>query len=113
MIAINEKNRIAKPFLKWAGGKTQLLGEIENRLPKGFSAGQFTTYVEPFIGGGAAFFYIAQNYPEIKKFYLYDINGDLVNCYNAVKSKVKSLIKSLDEIESRFLSLSQEDRKKF
>ena len=113
MIAINEKIRLAKPFLKWAGGKTQLLSEIENRLPDGFLTGQFKTYVEPFVGGGAAFFYIAQNYPEIKKFYLYDVNSDLVNCYNAVKSKVKSLIKSLDEIESSFLSLNQENRKKF
>lgn len=113
MIAINEKIRLAKPFLKWAGGKTQLLSEIENRLPKGFSAGQFTTYIEPFVGGGAAFFYIAQNYPEIKKFYLYDINSDLVNCYNAVKSDVRSLIKTLDKIESKFLPLNQEARKKF
>lgn len=113
MIAVNEKIRIAKPFLKWAGGKTQLLSEIESRLPDGFSTGQFTTYVEPFVGGGAAFFYIAQNYPMIKKFYLYDVNSDLVNCYNTIKSKVELLIKSLDEIESSFLSLNQENRKKF
>ena len=113
MIAINEKKRIARPFLKWAGGKTQLLGEIEKRLPDGFLTGQITTYIEPFVGGGATFFYIAQNYSEIKKFYLCDVNNDLVNCYNAVKSKVQSLIKFLDEIESRFLSLNQEDRKKF
>jgi DNA adenine methylase len=113
MIAFAKKPLMAKPFLKWAGGKTQLLGEIESRLPEGFLTGQFTTYVEPFVGGGAAFFFIAQIYPEIKKFYLYDVNGDLVNCYNTIKSKVELLIKSLDKIESSFLPLNQEDRKMF
>ena len=113
MISTTENNIQAKPFLKWAGGKTQLLGEIEKRLPGDLSVGGITTYIETFVGGGAAFFYISQNYSEIKKFYLYDINNDLVNCYNVVKLKVQSLIKSLDEIESRFLSLNQADRKIF
>lgn len=113
MIAVNDRIRIAKPFLKWAGGKTQLLSEIENRLPDGFLTRQITTYIEPFVGGGAAFFYIAQNYPEIKKFHLFDVNSDLVNCYNTIRSKVELLIKSLDKIESSFLPLSQESRKKF
>ncbi|MDD5133800.1 MAG: DNA adenine methylase [Phycisphaerae bacterium] len=113
MIAINEKIKLAKPFLKWAGGKTQLLNEIEKRLPDGFLTGQITTYVEPFVGGGAAFFYIAQNYPEIKKFCLYDVNSDLVNCYNAVKSDVRSLIKTLNKLELEFLPLKQNSRKEF
>lgn len=113
MLSTIEKKITAKPFLKWAGGKTQLLDEIKKRLPRGLSKGEITTYIEPFVGGGAAFFYIAQNYPIIKKFYLYDINGDLVNCYNAVKSNVHSLINSLDKLESEFLLLSQKDRKEF
>lgn len=46
----------AKPFLKWAGGKGQLLDEIGKRLPEGLRTGQIDTYVEPFIGGGAVFF---------------------------------------------------------
>ncbi|MGA2916000.1 MAG: DNA adenine methylase [Sedimentisphaerales bacterium] len=113
MIATREKQIIAKPFLKWAGGKTQLLDEIEKRLPNGLSTGEITTYIEPFVGGGAAFFYIAQNYTKIKKFYLYDINNDLVNCYKTVQTDVNSLIKSLGKLEAEFLPLNHNDRKKF
>lgn len=46
----------ARPFLKWAGGKSQLLDEIDKRLPKGLYEGKVTKYVEPFLGGGAVFF---------------------------------------------------------
>jgi DNA adenine methylase len=114
MISINENNKVnAKPFLKWAGGKTQLLDEIEKRLPSGLSTGEITTYVEPFVGGGAVFFYMAQNYTKIKKFYLYDINNDLVNCYKTVQSNVYSLIESLRNLEAEFLPLNHNDRKKF
>ena len=63
----------AKPFLKWAGGKGQLLDEIQSRLPEELETGQITKYVEPFVGGGAVFFYIAQNYEKVKRFYLFDI----------------------------------------
>ena len=52
--------KLARPFLKWAGGKGQLLGEIEARLPQEIKAGRIDTYIEPFVGGGAVFFYIAQ-----------------------------------------------------
>jgi len=56
----------ARPFLKWAGGKTQLLDEIDPRLPsKEIESGQIDTYIEPFIGGGAVFFHIAQKYPQV------------------------------------------------
>ncbi|MDD5011355.1 MAG: Dam family site-specific DNA-(adenine-N6)-methyltransferase, partial [Phycisphaerae bacterium] len=114
MISIKENNKvIAKPFLKWAGGKTQLLNEIEKHLPKGISTGQITRYVEPFVGGGAAFFHIAQNYPNIKEFYLYDINDDLVNCYNAVKTNVHILIRELNKLAEEFLLLNKEQRREF
>jgi DNA adenine methylase len=112
MISTIEKQITAKPFLKWAGGKTQLLDEIEKRLPSGLSTGEITTYIEPFVGGGAVFFYIAQNYTKIKKFYLYDINNDLVNCYKTVQSNVYSLIESLRKLEAEFLPLNHNDRKK-
>ena len=52
----------AKPFLKWAGGKTQLLPEIQQRLPFDLEIGKIKRYIEPFIGGGALFFYLAQSY---------------------------------------------------
>jgi len=70
-----------KPFLKWAGGKTQLLNDIEKRLPKELYSDNIDNYIEPFVGGGAVFFFIAQTFESIKTYYLFDINQDLVNCY--------------------------------
>ena len=93
----------AKPFVKWAGGKTQLLDEIDKRLPKeDISAGQIDTYVEPFVGGGAVFFHVAQEYPQFNRFYLFDINADLVNCYNAIKNDIESVIEELRELAEAF-----------
>ncbi|MBN2591802.1 MAG: DNA adenine methylase [Sedimentisphaerales bacterium] len=106
-----EDKVLAKPFLKWAGGKGQLLPEIEKRLPVEMETEQIDTYVEPFIGGGAAFFFIAQRFEQIKHFYLYDINEDLVNCYNAIKKDVESVIKELKKLERAFLKLEKEERK--
>lgn len=113
MISSVKKQVIAKPFLKWAGGKTQLLDEIVRRLPPQLLDGQIDTYIEPFLGGGAVFFYIAQNHSEIKKFYLYDVNDDLVKCYKAVKTDVGVLIKELKNLTKEFLSLNEEHRKDF
>ncbi len=113
MTANLELNKPAKPFLKWAGGKTQLIAEIEKRLPSGVKDGDIATYVEPFVGGGAVFFYIAQNYPGIKEFYLFDINNDLVNCYKTIQSNVGKLIGALKKLESSFLPLTHTTRKKF
>jgi DNA adenine methylase len=107
-----QKQAKCKPFLKWAGGKGQLIAEIDKRLPDGLRNGSIDTYVEPFVGGGAVFFHIAQNYP-IKHFYLLDINQDLVNCYLAVQQNVKSLIAELRRLENTFLAKGKEQRKKF
>ena len=113
MSVIAEKQRLAKPFLKWAGGKGQLLTEIERRLPQGLKTEEIDTYVEPFVGGGAVFFYIAQRYEGIKNFYLFDINNDLVNCYNAIKNDAESLIDELEKLENEFLPLAKSARKEF
>ena len=111
MPKVNVKN--AKPFLKWAGGKGQLLNEIESRLPQGLETGEIDTYVEPFVGGGAVFFHIAQRYETIKRFYLFDRNNDLVNCYNTIKNDVNYLIAELRQLEDKFLSLSKTKRKDY
>jgi len=110
---VAEKQRLAKPFLKWAGGKGQLLAEIEGRLPQGLKTGDIDTYVEPFVGGGAVFFYMAQRYENIKRFYLFDINNDLVNCYNTIKNDVESLVDELGKLENDFLPLTKALRKDF
>jgi DNA adenine methylase len=69
---ITEKVK-AKPFLKWAGGKGQLINEIEKRLPSELETGQIDTYFEPFVGGGAVFLLIYQIYERLKHIYLFDI----------------------------------------
>ncbi len=104
MTIVTEKRCLAKPFLKWAGGKTQLLAEIEQRLPAGLKTGEIDTYVEPFVGGGAVFFHIAQRYEFIRRYYLFDINKDLINCYKVIKNEVKSLIQELQQLEDKFFS---------
>lgn len=75
----------AKPFLKWAGGKTQLLPALSRHIPS-----QYDTYIEPFLGGGAVFFYLRPS-----KAVLSDSNPELINCYQVVKTKVDSLIQVL------------------
>ena len=114
MSVVAERGRLAKPFLKWAGGKTQLIEEIDARLPKKeIEDGCIDTYVEPFVGGGAVFFHVAQNYHEIERFYLFDVNEDLVNSYNAVKENVGTLIDRLNALQRKFLRKDQSQRRDF
>jgi len=94
----------AKPFLKWAGGKSQLLHEIDIRFPVDIGMVEIDTYIEPFVGGGAVFFYLAQRYSDITNFYLYDINEDLIYCYNAIKENVEAVIAELRILQSAFYS---------
>ena len=99
---------MARPFLKWAGGKTQLLGEIKKRLPPCPKGGY--DYVEPFLGGGALFFHL-QEKGMIKTALLNDTNPELVLCYRAVKDNVEDLIEQLKEYE-KGLPDDMEKRKK-
>jgi len=110
MSVINNTN--AKPFLKWAGGKTQLLNNIEARLPSQVRQGTIDKYVEPFVGGGAVFFYLVQRY-HFNHFYLLDINEDLIRCFQAVRDNVETLIRYLSQLKNEFHPLSQTERKKF
>lgn len=100
----------AKPFLKWAGGKTQLLPDIEARLPFELGVGKIKRYVEPFIGGGAAFFHLTQFY-RFEEIVISDINLELLIVYKTVKEDVEGLIEQLNRIKKRFLF--GDDREKF
>jgi DNA adenine methylase len=114
LIEPSVETKKAKPFVKWAGGKTQLLDEIDARLPhKEIESGQIDTYIEPFVGGGAAFFHISQKYPQIKHFYLFDINEDLVNCYKAIKNHLGPLIHELRKLQDKYLALNPSGQKDF
>ncbi len=101
----------AKPFVKWAGGKTQLLDEIDIRLPsKEIDSGEIDTYIEPFVGGGAVFFHIAKKYSNLMRFIILDVNEDLVNCYNTIKNNVSSVIAELRRLERRYHKLNESGR---
>ena len=80
-------NKLVKPFLKWAGGKRQIVPLIENNLPKNYN---YQTYYEPFLGGGALLFTL-----QPKKAVINDSNPELINCYKVVKDSVDELIDNL------------------
>lgn len=103
----------AKPFVKWVGGKTQLIDSIEKSLPKDFGGKNDLTYVEPFVGGGAILFWILQKYPNIKNAIINDINPDLTTAYKIIKEKPHELIMKLRFIQDEYLPLSEEKRKEY
>lgn len=105
------KLKTAKPFLKWAGGKTQLLTSIESALPKTFLNEKFT-YLEPFVGSGAVLFWMLNNFPKLQKAVINDINSDLTNTYKIIASKPNELISLLQNFEKEYHELSTQDEKK-
>lgn len=102
---------MAKPFLKWAGGKTQLLNDIELILPKNLVKTNFT-YIEPFVGSGAVLFWMLNNFPNIKKAVINDINTDLINTYKIIADKPNELISILEILQTEFHGLERHDEAK-
>ncbi|MEW6655054.1 MAG: DNA adenine methylase [Bacteroidota bacterium] len=110
---INNMNlSVAKPFLKWAGGKTQLLEQFVEYFPLELKNGSLKNYYEPFLGGGAVFFFIAQNYP-IKKAYLSDVNEDLVLAFSVVQQNVFELIDELTLLKNEYIKRDDQEREKY
>ncbi len=108
----NNIDKAAKPFLKWAGGKTQLISEIERSLPNEITNKKFT-YVEPFVGSGAVLFWVLNNFPELEKAIINDINEDLINTYKTIGSRPNELISILEILQNEFHALEgNEDSKK-
>jgi DNA adenine methylase len=99
----------ARPFLKWAGGKTQLLGEFNKRLPKELKTGEITKYAEPFIGGGAVFFSLNQKF-SFEQCTICDANNELILTYRVIKKSVKQLIDKLEILESDYLAKDEKNR---
>ena len=79
-----------KPFIKWAGGKRQLLSQLLMHVPE-----KFNNYFEPFLGGGALFLAL-----QPKKAYLSDVNEEIINAFNVIKSNPKALMKELDKMKN-------------
>lgn len=108
-----DKNLGAKPFLKWAGGKSQLLTTIEDRFPNEIKKTlKIDKYFEVFVGGGALYFYLMNNY-DVGEAYLYDINPELILTYNVIKENPKELINLLSDLQEEYVPLGQEDRKEY
>jgi len=100
----------AKPFLKWAGGKGQLLQQLSQHLPARINNEPFT-YIEPFVGGGAMLFYMLQHYGNIRKVVINDVNEDLILAYRTIRVDVEGLITVLADLENRYLSIEDQEHR--
>ena len=99
-----------KPFLKWAGGKTQLLNDIKNEFP--YQEKDKFSFIEPFVGSGAVLFWVLNNFPNLKFAVINDINEDLINTYKIIKLKVTDLIIILRQYENEYHSLLEKEEEK-
>ena len=91
-----------KPFVKWAGGKRQLIPSLEGHLPK-----KFNTYFEPFLGGGALLFHLLNQSPNLKCS-ISDLNSDLILAYITIRDKVEQLIESLEKHSGKYFTDQRE-----
>lgn len=97
--------KTVKPFIKWAGGKSQLLNEIRKKYPK-----KINRYCEPFVGGGAVLFDILANFtPE--EVLINDINPELINTYKQIQSHPNELISVLSELQNKYWNANEIQRK--
>ncbi len=101
----------AKPFVKWVGGKGQLISQLVDLLPTDFAQWQDVTYIEPFVGGGAFFFHMLRHYGNISRAVINDVNPDLIKCYSVVKEQPDKLIQALEEIQAEYYALPDEPKR--
>ncbi|MBR6531427.1 MAG: Dam family site-specific DNA-(adenine-N6)-methyltransferase [Clostridia bacterium] len=104
------QDKSVKPFLKWAGGKGQLLKEIEKYYP--FADSKFTKYAEPLVGGGAVLFDVLSKY-DLEEIYISDTNAELMNTYTVIRDDVDRLIVMLNKMQDEFIPLDDEHRKDY
>ena len=94
----------ARPFIKWVGGKTQLLPEIRQRYPE-----NITRYCEPFVGGGAVLFDVLQTFHP-NEVLINDINPELINLYENIRDNREPLIHLLEYFQTEYLETPEADR---
>lgn len=103
-----------KPFLKWVGGKTQLINEIEQLINYHTCKYQNLTYIEPFVGGGAVLFHVLSKFSQINNIIISDINSNLISAYKLIREDYQQLIAILSEIEKSYYNLNSiESKQKF
>lgn len=101
-----------KPFLKWAGGKSQLIEQMSTLFPRELKNGAIKRYVEPFVGSGAVFLHIAQTY-NVEEIFICDINEELILAYKTIQRDVEGLINYLAEIQNQYYRHSPDEQENF
>ena len=104
------KRKTIKPFLKWAGGKRQLLSEIKAYYP--FRNKEITKYAEPFVGGGAVLFDVLNQY-DLEQVYISDVNAELINAYRGIQQHAEDLLETLWHWQEEFIPRSKDERKMY
>lgn len=102
----------AKPFIKWAGGKRQLIPTLEKSLPYKFSEIEDLTYIEPFVGGGAMLFFLLRKFSNIKRAIINDLNSNLIIAYNTVRDNPEGLVYELSKVQEEYFNISNEEQRK-
>lgn len=100
-----------KPFVKWAGGKTSLLNEIQKRLPS-YVYSQDFCLVEPFVGGGAVSLWALSELSCLKKLIINDYNADLINVYQCIKNHPNDFIEYIEKLQNDYNKLTDLESKK-
>ena len=108
----SSQNMDAKPFVKWAGGKTQLIPQLTCLIPKDIGERRNCVYVEPFVGGGAMLFYMLGHYPNIQSVIINDLNEDLITTYKVVRDNSEVLIERLRKMQDFYKSCKNETERK-
>lgn len=108
---MKKETNLLKPFVKWAGGKGQLLNDIKKIYPESLGT-KINKYAEPFVGGGAVLFDILSNY-ELQEVYISDINTELINTYRIIRDDIDELIEILYNIQNKFIPLDTNSRKEY
>lgn len=103
---------LAKPFVKWVGGKGQLIPQIAPHIHRQIAQAPIKRYIEPFVGGGAMLFYVLSNCPQLEEVIINDINPRLVACYRTVREQPEELIDVLAEYQADYYRLTDEEARR-
>lgn len=103
----NNMYKTVKPFIKWAGGKSQLLEEIRKKYPA-----KIERYCEPFVGGGAVLLDVLANF-QPKEVLINDINPELINTYIQIRTNAGGVISILSEMQQAFWNMDNDQRKEY
>ena len=107
-----EQHNLARPFVKWVGGKGQLIQQLKQNLPFELYNQRFT-YIEPFVGGGAMLFFMLQKFPNIKRVIINDINSNLTDTYKTIKEEAEELLRESNKrIENAIREIREQQAEK-